>query len=51
MVLRVDEASVRSSIGAFTDAMQTASAYCVYEKGEGTGMYQVETRIRRLLPF
>ena len=51
VVLSVDEASVRSSIGAFTDAMQTASAYCVYEKGEGTGMYQVETRIRRLLPF
>ena len=34
-----------------TDAMQTAGAYCVCEKGEGTGMYQVETRIRRLLPF
>jgi capsid protein len=49
--MRADEASMRSGIGAFADAMQTASAYCVYEKGEGTGMYQVETRIRRLLPF
>lgn len=51
VVMRADEASMRRSIGAFTDAMEGASAYCVYEKGEGTGLYQVETRARRLLPF
>lgn len=51
VVLRADEASMRRSVGGFTDAMEGASAYCVYEKGEDTGLYQVETRTRRLLPF
>lgn len=51
VVLRADEASMRRCIGAFTDAMEGATAYCVYEKGEATGLYQVDTRIRRLLPF
>lgn len=51
VVLRSDEASMRRSLGAFTDAMEGASAFCVYEKGEGSALYQVETRIRRLLPF
>lgn len=51
VVLRADDASMRRSGGSFTDAMQGVSAYCVYEKGEDTGLYQVETRIRRLLPF
>lgn len=51
VVLRADEASMRRGIGAFTDTMEGISAYCAYEKGEGTGLYHVETRIRRLLPF
>lgn len=51
VVLRADEASMRRCIGAFTDAMESATAYCVYEKGEDTALYQVDTRIRRLLPF
>lgn len=51
VVLRADDASMRRSVGAFTDAMEGVSAYCVYEKGEDTGLYQVETRTRRLLPF
>jgi len=51
VVLRAEDASMRRSIGAFTDAMEGVSAYCVYEKGENTGLYQVETRTRRLLSF
>ncbi len=51
VVLRADDASMRRSAGVFTDAMEGVSAYCVYEKGEDTGLYQVETRTRRLLPF
>jgi len=51
VVLRADDASMRRSVGAFTDAMEGVSAFCVYEKGEDTGLYQVETRTRRLLPF
>lgn len=51
ILLRAEEGAIRSVMGGFTDAMETASAFSVNEKGEGTGLFLLQTHVRRMMSF
>lgn len=50
-LIRAEEGSIRNYQAALAAALDSANAYATHDKGEGTGLYQIEARIRRLLPF
>lgn len=51
ILLRAEEGAVRRAMQGLSDAMEEASAYSVNEKGEGTALFLLQTRVRRLLQF
>jgi len=51
ILMRAEEADMRRSAKTLSDAVETASSFSVEEEGEDTGLYLVQTRVRRLFPF
>ncbi len=50
-MIRAEEGAVRNYQSALAAALDSANSYATHDKTEGTGLYQIEARIRRLLPF
>lgn len=51
IMLRAEEGALHRAVSAFRDAMESATAYSVYEKGEGSGIFFLQTRVRKALDF
>ena len=51
IMIRAEEGPIRQAMSALTGAMESASAYSAYEAEEGSAMFLLEARVRRLLPF
>lgn len=51
LMFRAEESAVRRAAPGMVEAMESAAAQSVYEKGEETGLYLLECRVRRLFRF
>lgn len=51
VMIRVEAGSVHRSVSALRDALEASTAYSVYEKAEGSGIYYLEIRARKALDF
>jgi hypothetical protein len=49
--VRTDASSINGIRTVLREVLESASASSVYEKGEDTGMFVIETRIRKIFPF
>jgi len=50
-LVRAESASMRRYAAGLAEALDASNAYAARSKGEETGLYLVEARLRRLLPF
>ena len=51
VTVRTDEAAMRRSVTALRDALESASAYSLHDKAEGTGLFFLQTRVRKAFDF
>ena len=51
IMIRAEEGALRRAVAAFQDAMEAATAYSVYEKTESSGIFFLQTHIRKALDF
>ncbi|MBI5245872.1 MAG: hypothetical protein HY923_01725 [Elusimicrobia bacterium] len=51
VMIRAEEGAVRRSITAMRDALEAATAYSVYEKAEGSGIFILQIRTRKAFDF
>ena len=45
------QGSVHRSVAALQVALETSTAYSVYEKGEGSGFFMLQIRARKVADF
>ena len=51
IIFRAEAGAVHRCVAAMRDALEAASAYSVYEKAEGSGIYFLQIRARKALDF
>lgn len=51
MVIRAEEGAVHRSVAALRDALENSTAYSVYEKAEGSGVFHLRVQVRKALDF
>ncbi len=51
VTVRTDEASMRRAVSALRDALESASAYSTHDKAEGSGIFFLQTRVRKAFDF
>ena len=51
VMIRAEEGSVLRSIAAMRDALEASTAYSVYEKAEGSGVFLLQIRARKAFDF
>ena len=51
VTVRTDEASMRRAVTALRDALESASAYATHDKVEGSGIFFLQTRVRKAFDF
>lgn len=50
-LVRAEGGSVRNYLAVLSSALDSANSYATQTKGDNTGLYQIEARIRRLVPY
>lgn len=51
VMIRAEEGAVHRSVAAMRDALEASTAYSVYEKAEGSGIFLLQIRARKALDF
>ncbi len=51
ILMRAEEGAVRLAMRGLSDAIESAGAHSVTQKGEGTALFLLQARVRKLLPF
>lgn len=51
VMIRAEEGAVHRSIAAMRDALEASTAYSVYDKAEGSGVFLLQIRARKALDF
>lgn len=51
VMIRAEEGAVLRSLAAMRDALEASTAYSVYEKAEGSGVFLLQIRARKALDF
>jgi hypothetical protein len=51
MMIRAEEGAVHRAAAALRDALENATAYSVYEKAEGSGVFHLRVQVRKTLAF
>jgi hypothetical protein len=51
ILMRAEEGAVRKAMRGLSDSIEAAGAYSVDEKGEGTGLFLLQARVRKILNF
>lgn len=51
MMIRAETGAVHRSLAALRDALEASTAYSVYEKAEGSGIFFLQIRARKALDF
>jgi hypothetical protein len=51
MMIRAEEGAVRRAISTLNNALETAQAFAVHEKAEGSGFFRLEIRARKAADF
>lgn len=51
VMIRAEAGAVHRSLAAMRDALEASTAYSVYEKAEGSGVYLLQIRARKALDF
>lgn len=51
VMIRAEEGAVHRSIAAMRDALEASTAYSVYDKAEGSGIFLLQIRARKALDF
>lgn len=50
-LVRAEEGSVRTYIASLSEAVDAANTLATHEKGDATGLFLIEAKVRKLLPF
>jgi len=51
VMIRAEEGAVRRALSALRDALEASTAYSVYEKAEGSGVFLLQIRARKAFDF
>lgn len=51
VMIRAEEGAVHRSLAAMRDALEASTAYSVYDKAEGSGIFLLQIRARKALDF
>jgi hypothetical protein len=50
-LVRAEEGSIRGYVASLSEAVDSANTLATHEKGEATGLFLIEAKVRKLLPF